>query len=237
MEYEILRQTERARRRTIHDAIAVFEEELDLKSGYAFASGITAKVKVGGLRLPSRDIVGLVDCVFTNTAMERSFVVPLATSSKFLAKTECEQERRSFSIFRLDDAKISSTGDLCLADGMKVRAVEVVPARLPYSLTELERRIIRFTVSQTDEIDRCYPDLFGSLPHNLSRELPIIRVLDFSSFAENGDRPRLKISALKQIQANFLKANPDIKSLSQQKISDALSKAGLYIPIRRPKIG
>lgn len=237
MKYEFLRQNERAHRRTINDAIAVFEAELDLKLGHGFAPDITAKIQVDGLRLPSRDVVGLVRCAFTSTTRDHSFVVPLATSSTFLAKREHGAKRESFDIFQLNDAEIYSSGDLRLKNGAKLRAVEVVPARLPYELTDLERRIIKFAVDKTGEFDRCYRNPFASLPVHLSVGLPEVRVLDYSSFAKNDDRPRLKVAGLKEIQADFLEANDDIKSISRQKISDALAKAGLLVPIRRPKVG
>ena len=236
MKYEILRQSERSHRRTINDAIAVFEEEFNLTSGLTGAPDITAKVEVGSLRLLSRDVVGLVYCVFVNKATEQAFVVPLATSSTFLAKREHALERESFNIFQLNDAEIYSNGDVRLKKGVKLRAIEVMPAKLPYKLSDLDHRIIKFAVDRTGQFDRCYRNPFASLPAHLSLGLPEIQELDYSSFAENGDRPRLKIAALKEIQADFLKANDDIKSISRQKISDALSKAGLLIPIRRPKV-
>lgn len=235
MKYEFLRQRERRHRRTINDAIAVFEEELHVKAENAFASGFTAKVQVSNLGLPWSDTVSVVSCIFTNAAMERSFVVPIATSSTFRAAPERVTEHQSFDIFQLNDAEIFSSGDLRLTDGMRLRAVEVVPTPLPYNPTDLERRIISFTVRKTGEIDRCYPSLFASLPPDLSEGLPDIRMLDYSTFAESKDRPRLKIPALKVIRADFLKENDDIKSLSLQKVSDALTKAGLFIPIRRRK--
>jgi hypothetical protein len=69
--YEILAQASQSSRRTIADALAVLEAEA------AFGEDDTAQIRIGHLRLPSGEIVGLVQVVFDMPYTNKGYAVPV----------------------------------------------------------------------------------------------------------------------------------------------------------------
>jgi hypothetical protein len=228
LQYQSLDQEGHPHLLTIAHAIKTLES-------VGFATDDTAKIRTGGLRLPSGEVVGLISALFSSLKHDKIFIVSLATSRCFQARHEARSELAQFDIFELDEAVFSWAGDVVLANGAKLRAVEVLPAQLPYDFSDLERRIVQFTISMMGATDRCYRYFGSGLPPQYQDIAPRIRALDFETFTERGNRPKLKTPPLKVIQGNFLDANPDLKSLSRQTISNTLSKIGLHQPTRRPK--
>jgi hypothetical protein len=228
LQYERLKEEERPQRLTVAHAIDALES-------VGFAADDTAEIRIGGLRLPSGEVTGLISAFFSSLIHDKTFIVSLATSGNFQAKHQASSEFAQFDIFELDKALFSGAGDVVLANGTKLRAVEVLPTQLPYDFSDLERRIVQFTISMMDATDRCYRYFGNGLPLKYQKIAPYLRALDCETFNERGNRPKLKIPPLKVILGNFLDANPDVESLSRQKISDALSKIGLHQPTRRPK--
>jgi hypothetical protein len=228
LQYERLKEEERPQRLTVAHAIDALES-------VGFAADDTAEVRIGGLRLSSGEVTGLISAFFSSLSHDKTFIVSLATSGNFQAKYEASSEFAQFDILELDKALFSGAGDVMLANGAKLRAVEVLPTQLPYDFSDLERRIVQFTISMMGATDRCYRYFANGLPPQYQGFAPDLRALDCETFTERGNRPKLKIPPLKVILGNFLDANPDVKSLSRQTISDALSKIGLHQPTRRPK--
>jgi hypothetical protein len=126
----------------------------------------------------------------------------------------------------LDQAIVDFNGVVTLLDGRRLRAVEIIPAQMPYDLSELDFKIIHTTLSMIEGAEnRCYRDIRDSLPESSREALPSLHLLDFSQLTEGPGRPALAVPLLKQIRARFEGTLP-----SEQKISDALEKAGIRIP-------
>jgi hypothetical protein len=82
---------------------------------------------------------------------------------------------------------------------------------------------------------RCYRDLRDDLPTAERGGIPSLKFLDFSKLTDGLHRPALKIPYLKVIRGEFEETYSREVSPSEQKIADALEKAGLRVPRRRPK--
>jgi hypothetical protein len=164
------------------------------------------------------------------------FVVPLRTAKAFFAVDMNDSRKRRFEIELLDGANADASGVVSLANGNRVRALELIPAQLPYKLSELDERILHLTLSIIEGAEsRCYRDLRDDLPAAERGGIPSLRFLDFSTLAEGPGRPPLKVPLLKVIRGKFEKAYPGAVSPSEQKIADALEKAGIRLPRRRPQ--
>jgi hypothetical protein len=72
--------------------------------------------------------------------------VSLATAAKFTAKSQVEKGARRFNIFELDGAQAGNDGIVRLSNGIVLRAVEVIPAKLPLEPSKLDWRIIHHVI-------------------------------------------------------------------------------------------
>lgn len=123
--YVRLEEHLRPKRRTIADAMEVLR-----KNG--FMDHDQAAILVGPLELPSGEMVGLPNLFFPSVERQSMLIVSLATSKRFWARREGHPGLEQFDIFQLDRAYVRVDGTAVLADGEKIRAVTVDPARLPY---------------------------------------------------------------------------------------------------------
>lgn len=130
--YRWLEEDQRNRRRGIADVIEVL-----LRHG-AFDHPLAVQIRVGALRLPSEEVVGLVGVFVENPVEEATSIVTLPSSKQFRAKRHGSQEIESFDTFRLDGATFDGSGAVELADGARLCAVEVTPA-LPRSAMHRNR--------------------------------------------------------------------------------------------------
>jgi hypothetical protein len=108
--YEILGQASQSSRRTIADALAVLETEA------AFGEDDTAQIRIGHLRLPSRETVGLVLIVFDMPCTDKSYAVPLPTAKQFYADNGSSR-RVLFDVGLFDEAVADSMGNVFLTTG------------------------------------------------------------------------------------------------------------------------
>jgi hypothetical protein len=210
---EWLQHDQRNMRRTIADAIDV------LRSKVVFDGARTAEIRVGGLRLPSNDIVGLVCVSVESPADDTTFIVSLPTSKQFRAKRQGSAELETFDISQLDGATIDYRGVVELRDGMLLRAVDVKPALLS-DATELDWRIVHHTIAFMGAEQQCY----GS---------PMIWFVPPRLDCSRLSALQASIPLLKQIQGYIADVEPALKHLSEQKIADALCKFGVRLP--RPR--
>lgn len=224
---ELLRDKERNHRFTVADAIDV------LSTSAGFGDDDDAEIRVGGMSLPSHDMVGLVNVFFDSCALGKTLVVSLATSAEFRAKHQNEADERTFSIFELDGAKVDNNGIVRLSDGVVLRAVEVVPAKLPLKPSDLDWRIVHYVISIAGAEDRCYrslrehakPRCLG-LPEEM---IPDIRFIDCSALAG------IELPSLRYLAQQIAKKDSTLKRLSRQQIADTLRKFGMRIPVSRPR--
>ena len=127
--YVRLQEQRQTSRRTIADALEVVRQEFGLDDiGPAY-------VRISPLRLASGQCTALVDVVFSDLGCG----VSLPTSSRFMARGGTSSRPEKFEISRLDRAEIWPDGSVLLADGTRLRAVEVVPTHLPYEPSKLDQ--------------------------------------------------------------------------------------------------
>jgi hypothetical protein len=229
-DYIVLREASRNERVTIADAIAVLEEEANFKADDC------TRVWLQPLQLLTGVVVWLVSAFFDGPASAGRFVVPLRTAKAFSAADVHGSRKRVFGMELLDGAIADASGVVSLANGDQVRALELSPAQLPYELSELEEKILHLTISMIEGAEiRCYRDLRDDLPARERSGIPSLRFLDFSKLAKESGRPTLKPPYLKVLRGKFEETYPRDRSPSEQKIADALEKAGMRIPRRRPR--
>lgn len=132
--HQWLHEDQRNKRRTIAGAIDV------LHSQGIFESARTVEIRVAALQVRSEEIVGLGAVLAESAAAETIFVVTLPSSKQFRAKRQGGYDTETFDIFRLHEAIIDGSGAVELADGTRLRAVELVPA-LPWSASMYRNRM------------------------------------------------------------------------------------------------
>ena len=162
--------------------------------------------------------------------------VPFPAAEHFSAFENDKAAKTKFEMEVLDGATVDYSGAVTLPDGRRLRVVEILPAQMPYELSELDELIIHLTLSMIEGAQsRCYRDIREGLPESAREALPSLRLLDFYQNNEWRGRPALAVPLLKQIRAKFEDTYPTLEPPSEQKISTALAKAGIRIPDRRPR--
>lgn len=219
--YERLAEGERRSRRTVADALEVLRQQA------GFSDADCVEVHLGRFRLPSGELVALVDLQFHTEP--KTYVVSLPTSAHFTAKRPPSAKREEFDIVRLDCAIVEGDGHVRLADGTMLSAVEVQPANLPLEPSDLDWKIVHHTIALIEAEDHCYRRLEKGLPGHLQDGQPDIRLLDCSRLAG------LKLPGPKVIAHYIAKRDPAMKKLSHQKIADALTKFGMRHSIPRAR--
>jgi hypothetical protein len=222
----LLREEQRNHRFTVSDAI-------DVLVTAGFGDDDFAEIRVDGMRLPSGEVVGLTNVLFSSHALGTTLVVSLATSAQFKAKRQGEAEPRLFSIFELDGANADSNGSVRLSEGSVLRAVEIIPANLPLKPSELDWLIVHHVIWIIGAETRCYRSLREhakprclDLPEDI---VPEIKFIDCSALKG------LELPPLKYLAREIGKKHPALKKLSHQKIADALRTFGMRIPRSRPR--
>ncbi|WP_439923102.1 hypothetical protein [Nitrobacter sp. JJSN] len=195
-----------------------------------------AKILSGPLRIPSGKIVWQVLVVFEGADGTEGHAVPFRAAEQFSAFEHNKEARTKFEVQVLDGATVDFSGAVTLPDGRRLRAVEIIPAQMPYDLSDLDFKIIYLTLSMIKGAEsRCYRNIRDGLPDSYRDALPSQRLLDFSQLTEGPGRPALAVPLLKQIRAKFEDTYPTFDLPSEQTISNSLAKAGIRIPDRRPR--
>jgi hypothetical protein len=188
-EFHRLREEHRNLRRTVADAIDV------LTDAGGFGDHDRAKVRIGLIRPPSGEVVGLTDVLFENPVEEKVYIVSLRTSARFRASLGSSR-RHLFEIARLHGAVVESAGNVRLGDGTELRAVEVVPTHLPYDPTGHDWRIVHAAITALQAEERCYRDLRKDFPRSEQYMVPDWRAIDCSKLS-GLDLPPLRELALR----------------------------------------
>jgi hypothetical protein len=212
-QYTRILEEKRHSRRTVADAIQLLAEVA------GFGDCDRANIRVSLIGLPS-GIVGLVDLMFKKRPQNRNWIVSLPSSATFTAKRQASSEKVSFDIARLDGAAVDFAGQATLKDSEQVRAIEVEPSRWLGAPSELDWRIVHYTLAIIGAQERCYRQLAGTE----------LRFLDCALLSG------LKIPPLKVLQGKIADRDPTLKKLSQQKIVDALQRFGIRHPPARPRV-
>jgi hypothetical protein len=125
-------------------------------------------------------------------------------------------------------ARADNDGIVRLPDGAIVRAVEVIPAKLPLKPSELDWRIVHQVISIIGAEDNCY----RSLREHAKPNCPDVseEMISESRFIDCSTLKKLDLPSLKYITQQIGKRNPTLKKLSRQKVAEALRKFGMRIP-------
>lgn len=217
--YVRLCENERASRRTIADAVAVFEKEA------AFGRGDAATIHVRRMLLPSREIVGIVLLIFDIPCSEKSYVVSLPSSTHFYSYGSADMQS---DIILLHGAVVDSRAAVVLADGTSLRAVELVPARLPLEPTELDYRIVHATIAFTGGRQNSYRKLREEPRlRDVSEQAPDLQFLDLQLVRN------LPIPSLDSISAYLKQTGPNLPVPSHEKIATTLLNFGMRFRRRK----
>jgi hypothetical protein len=220
--YEVLGEREWKKRRTVADAIEVLHKDV------GFEGGDRARIRLGRMRLPSGDIVSLTGVFFESAVHQKTFIVWLPTAVKFRAIFQDQSVIHQFDIGRLEEASLDEAGNVELRDGTLMRAVEIIPARLPYKLSALECIIVSLTISKINAQDKCSYSTEGMFSEHPDDD-PYIGLIDCAKLAGLG------VPELKVIKGYIEDREPRLKSPSEQAISNTLRKFGMRIPVARPR--
>ena len=193
-----------------------------------FGDNDRAEISIGLLKLPSAEVVGLVQITFAPQIGDKAHVVSLPTSKQFKAYRTNARQRRYFDIAELNGAVVDGSGNVLLANGIALRAVEVIPARLPLEPTELDWRIIHCTLSIL-EADDSYRSWATGLPPRLQGMLADLRIVDCGTFGG------LTLPRLNVLSAQIREREPTLRMVSTQQVADTLRKFGIRIPVPRPR--
>lgn len=214
-------EDERSKRRSVADA-------LDLLCRFAgFSAEDRAEIRVGPIKLPSGKVVETVTVVFDSLTREKQYVVSFPSATHFRAIRQGSSRREELDISLLDRATFAADRFVRLTDGTVLRAVEIIPARLPIKPSERDWRIVHHTIAILGEETRCYRNLRQGLPTDQQAAVPDLRFLDVSMLKG------LKLPPLKEIAWRIGDRDEDLGKLSSQKIADALSAFGIRTPKAR----
>jgi hypothetical protein len=223
-EYQLIAQGEEKRRRTIADVLDI------LRDHAGFDEHDRAHIRVAALLLLSGRPVGAVVVCFEPSDREKGYAVSLPASSYFRAIRHGSSERDKFSIEQLDNAEVDADGNVLLSDKTKIRAVEVEPTPLPVEPTDIQWRIIHYTL-EFIRADHCYRSLRDVLPAELQQFAPDRRYLDCSTLGSLEFR-----SSLNEIARFIAEKDWTLRRLSRQTIADALCTFGIREPVRRSHV-
>lgn len=204
---------------SVADAIATLCD----KAG--FQTGDQAKFVCGDLRLPSGETVVLTGLLFERG--NRHLYSVWLRSSK-TCRAIYRSELLGFDTAVLADAMVDSDNNVILIDGRVIRAVQIKPAKLPYVISDRDWRIVHAAISAAKAEHRAYTIPLPANPQQIA-EARKLNLIDYGALLS------IKAPYLKVIQGTFLRANPDISSLTEQKISDTLSKFGIRHKRARPR--
>ncbi|EKS41350.1 hypothetical protein [Afipia broomeae] len=185
---------------SVADAIATLSDEA------GFQSGDQARITCGGLRLPSGEIIILTGLLFER-GNRHVFIVWLRSSKRCRARDRSES--LDFDTAELADAMVDVRGEVTLADGRVIRAVQPIPAKLPYEITDLDWRMVHQTISAAKAEDRCYLHLPDCGEADLIATARELNLLNYTALLGLDKIPYLKV-----IQGELLKHDPKVFPVS-----------------------
>src|ERR1700754_4701692 len=184
--YVTLAEGNKHNRRSVADAIDLLTAHAD------FRANNLAKIHTLLLPLPTKERLFQLCVVFENSATETMFLVWLPTSSCFKGKSLDKGQVDELETVDLDGASIDLEGNVFLTTGAQLRAVEVIPATLPYDLSDLEWRILECTIKYMKIEDMVVRTFGEELDLDVRATLPVIRRIDFQRL-KGFEVPPLKV--------------------------------------------
>ena len=175
------------------------------------------EIRTGPLPSQAAQAPSLVVVVCHLSLPERPWGVALPSSWEFRGRPLGKGGSETFEISRLDRARVDEDGTVTLLDGTRLEAVEVIPAALPWELTELQKRIVYLTLKYIGAEATQYPS-----------GRPVAEDLEFLDYSTlyGWDIPPLE-----EIADYLAKEDWALRNLSRQTIANALGACGM----RRPR--
>ena len=207
LRYPYLEYDGRKTMRSLADALTKLRELGSL------SDSDNVEIKTMGLRLPDGRLSGTVSVLGPHQQDGTRRIILMPSSARFSAKTTLG-ERRTYAILELDNAKSDSEGNVELADGQFLHAIDLIPAPAHYDLTRTEQLIVVGTILFLKLKKEC----FRPVDENLA---PGVEVLDYAAVA------KVRIKRLKPIVQYIKKHLPDV---SETIICSALKRAGMQFP-------
>jgi hypothetical protein len=184
--YVTLAEGSKHNRRSVADAIELLAAHAD------FRANSLATIRTLQLPVSARKPLFQLCVTFENLSSNVTSLVWLPTSSCFKAQALGPRRTDKFATADLNGATVDFTGNVSLPTGAQLRAVEVVPATLPYELSDLEWRILKCTVRYM-KIEDVVVRTFGEeLDVDVQATLPVIRRIDFQRL-KGFEVPPLKV--------------------------------------------
>lgn len=214
-----------------HKPTTLAEAMYILEASENFREGGEGSVHIGRVDLSSGKhfhIVVLKYHVPTGQTIE----VPLHSANFFMGIERSGTERQQYPIELLHGALIGADAAATLLDRRELRAVEIIPERLPYELSALDEKIIHAAINAAKLDNTVYRSLQHGAPEEHIDYVPDLRFIDFNALAQ----ARQAKFPLKAIAKSFAKLFPLEKVPSLQKIADTLALVGLRIPKSRGKL-
>jgi hypothetical protein len=174
----------------------------------------SAEITTIPLRLPSGKLASMVFVVCRADPNKPLFGFPLPTSARFTGRQGGHECVESFEISRLHGASIEKGGTVELADGTRLQAVNVVPLPLSWELTELQKRIVYWTLKLIGAEAKCYR---GPATEDLA-------------YLDYGTLHGLEIPTLEKVGAYVRAQDWTLRRLSRQTIANALAACGVRVP-------
>ena len=198
--------------RSVADAIE------HLRVEHQFSDHSLAQIRTGPIRLPGGEVTSIVLVIGEPRINEPSCGVALPSSRYFSAK-RIGGNSEKVEASRLDRAWVDSNGRVELSDGTSLCAVDAIPTLIHRELTEIQKRIVYWTIKFVGADAIQYP---SGLP-----------VADDLEFLDYSTLYGYDIPPLEEIADYIAEQDWTLRQLSRQTIANALSAAGMRRPSSR----
>jgi hypothetical protein len=205
--YPYLEYDGRQTMRSLADALTKLRELGDLSDNE------NVEIKTMGLRLPDGRLSGTVLVLGPWQLDGTRRVIFMPSSSKFSAKTTLG-DRWTYAIPALDNATSDSEGNVELANGQFLHAIDLIPAPAHYDLTRTEELIVIGAIVFLKLENQCFRLLDGKL-------LAGVELLDYAAVA------KVRIKRVKPV-VQYIKKH--LLDVSETFIRAALKRAGMQFP-------
>lgn len=171
--------------------------------------------------LPSRTAArpSIVLVVCRAASLEPTWGVALPTSYEFKARPLGQETTETFNVSLLDRAKVDNNGTVTLSDGTRLRAVSVIPAALPWEMTEREKRIVYWAIKYMGQ--KAEADCYRFCRPNFE-----LTGLDY------GKLHKLAVDKLEALVQYIADHDPDL-CVCRQTVANALGRSGMRAPLSR----
>lgn len=208
----------RTERRMIKDACDV------LRRQPSFTGSLRARVLVSPLTLPN----GANTAVVSVVCSEMSCAVSLPASASFRGANATGFSTR-LPIERLHDASTDIDGNVELADGTHLHAVQLIPTVMNFDLSHDDMWLVHSIVHYI-EADRERRGLPSLAYYRVVHEAVPDKYLDFSRIVGIADPYPLK--TIEGVIAAARDKNPKVPVISRTSLTDLLSKCAMRQPRR-----